>query len=283
VANEVEEATMTPNEDQLPQGWSDGADGYDDNFAGFTGLYADEVLDLLGVGPGTALLDVAAGSGATSVRAAQRGAGVLSTDFAAGMVEIADRRLREGGFGDSAARQMDGQSLDLPDDSFDVGVSMFGLMFFPDTGSGIAELARVVRPGGRIGLATWDLEGFGMHRLIGGALEVAVPGFGDHPRPEPTWAHLGTVDGVSQLLASAGLTAVAVAPMVRRWHFEDPERFFAEMPSWSCPVRPLFEMLPQDRIDAAAAAFADLVAAEGGMLDGEGIPMSALVGTATVG
>lgn len=273
---------MSANDDQLPQGWSDGADGYDDNFAGFTALYADEVLDLLGVGPGTTLVDVAAGSGATSVRAAQRAATVMATDFAAGMVEIADRRLRDGGFTDSAARLMDGQALDLPDDAFDAGVSMFGLMFFPDTGAGVAELARVVRPGGRIGLGTWDLEGFGMHRLIGGALEVAVPGFGDHPRPEPTWAALGTVDGLAALLASGGLTDVEVRRVVRRWHFEDPERFFREMPSWSCPVRPLFEMLPADRIDAAASAFAVLVADEGGLPGGDGVAMVALVGTASV-
>lgn len=273
---------MSANDDQLPQGWSDGADGYDDNFAGFTGLYADEVLDLLGVGPGATLVDVAAGTGATSLRAAQRGATVMATDFAAGMVGIAERRLRDGGFADSAARLMDGQALDLPDDAFDAGVSMFGLMFFPDTAAGVAELARVVRPGGRIGLGTWDLEGFGMHRLIGGALEVAVPGFGDHPRPEPTWAALGTVDGLGELLRSGGLIDVEVRRVVRRWHFADPERFFREMPSWSCPVRPLFEMLPQDHIDTAASAFAALVADEGGLPDGDGLAMTALVGTATV-
>jgi hypothetical protein len=70
--------------------------------------------------------------------------------------------------------------------------------------------------------------------------------------------------------------------VVRRWHFADPERFFREMPSWSCPVRPLFEMLPQEHIDTAAAAFAALVADEGGLPDGDGLAMAALVGTATV-
>ncbi len=80
---------MSPSEDQLPQGWSDGATGYEENFAGFTGLYADTVLDLLEVGAGTGLLDVAAGTGATSLRAAARGATVLATDFAPGMVRVA--------------------------------------------------------------------------------------------------------------------------------------------------------------------------------------------------
>lgn len=272
---------MSTNEDQLPGGWSDGAAGYDENFARFTGLYADEVLDLLAVGAGTELLDVAAGTGATSLRAAARGAAVLSTDFAPGMVEVAARRLREGGHERCSARVMDGQALDLPDDAVDAGVSMFGLMFFPDAGTGIAELVRVVRPGGRIGIATWDLEGFPMHRLIGGALGVAVPGMADAPRPVPTWAPLGTVEGLAALLVDGGLEQVEVVQVRRRWHFEDPERFFREMPSWSCPVRPLFDLLPGDRIDAAAAAFADLVAAEGGLPGGEGVEMAALVGTGT--
>lgn len=273
---------MSPNEDQLPGGWSDGASGYEDHFAGFTERYADEVLDLLGVRPGTELLDVAAGTGATSVRAAQRGAVVLSTDFAAGMVDIAARRLRDGGHLDCAARQMDGQSLDLPDDSFDAGVSMFGLMFFPDTAAGVRELARVVRPGGRLAVGTWDLDGFAVHRLIAGALEVAVPGFGDQPRPAPTWAHLGSAEGLSALLGDGGLGEVAVHRLVRRWHFEDPAGFFRAMPTWSTPVRPLFQMLPEDRIDAASAAFAELVAAEDGLPGGEGVAVAALVATATV-
>lgn len=273
---------MTPNLDQLPAGWSDGAAGYAENFAGFTELYADPVLDLLGVGGGTRLLDVAAGTGATSLRAAARGAEVLSTDFAPGMVEIAARRLAAGGFEGCAARQMDGQSLALDDDSFDAGVSMFGLMFFPDTGAGLRELRRVVRRGGRVAIATWDLGAFPMHRLIGAALEVAVPGFDADDRPAPTWAPLGTADGLSDALVAAGYARVEVRPVQQRWHFEDPARFFREMPSWSSPVRPLFDLLPDEHIDAAAAAFAEVVAAEGGLPDGPGVAMSALVGTGVV-
>ncbi len=270
-----------PTNDQLPDGWSDGASGYDENFAGFTVMYADEMLDALRVEDGSRVLDVAAGTGATSVRAAERGAAVTATDFAEGMVEVARRRLRVGGHDSSTAVCMDGQDLQLPDSEFDAAVSMFGLMFFPDTAAGVAEMRRCVRLGGRIGLATWDLDGFPMHRLIGEALATAVPGIGSEPPPPPTWAALGTVDGLRSLLSVAGLVDVTVQRVDRPWHFEDPARFFCDMPSWSSPMRPLFEALPDDRIGAAAASFADLVVAEGGV-DGDGIMMSALLGTATV-
>jgi len=68
----------------------------------------------------------------------------------------------------------------------------------------------------------------------------------------------------------------------RRWHFADPAGFLRSMPSWSCPVRPLFEALPPERIDDAATAFAELVAADGGTTGGAGIAMSALVATGAV-
>lgn len=271
-----------PNADQMPEGWSDGASGYDENFAGFTGLYAEEMLDLLHVGEGSRVLDVAAGSGATSVRAARRGAEVTATDFAEGMVAIAERHLREGGHTSSRAIRMDGQALDLPDGAFDAAVSMFGLMFFPDTAAGVAEMRRVVRPGGRVGTATWDLEAYPMHRLIGAALEVAVPELAGQDRPRPTWAALGTEAGLAALLRDGGLGDVEVRRVQRRWHFDDPATFFRGMPSWSSPVKPLFEMLPVERIDAAAEAFADLVEADGGAAGGPGLPMSALLVSGTV-
>lgn len=273
---------MTLSADQVPDGWSDGAEGYQAQFAGFTGLYADAALDALGIVAGTRLLDVAAGTGATSVRAAQRGATVTCTDFAPGMVAVAARRLAEGGHLDFVTALMDGQDLDLPDDCMDAAVSMFGLMFFPDPAAGVAELRRVVRSGGRIALGTWDLEGYGMHRLIGGALEVAVPGIRDTPPPAPTWAPLGTVDGLGALLRDGGLGEVDVHLVARRWHFADPAGFFRSMPAWSTPVKPLFELLPAERIDAAADAFGAIVADEDGLPGGAGIEMTALIGAATV-
>ena len=271
-----------PAIDQRPESWSDGADGYQEHFAAYTSLYADEVLDLAGVGPGTELLDVAAGTGAVSVRAAERGARVTSTDFAPGMVEVAARRLREGGHEDAVARVMDGQDLDLPDDVFDAAVSMFGLMFFPDMDAGLSEMRRVVRPGGRIGIGTWDLEGFGIHRLIGAALARALPDRPPAAPPLPTWAAVGTPDGLRDRLAAAGLDGAEVRSAVRAWTFADAGQFFREMPSWSSPVRPLFDMLPADRIDAAAEAFSEIVADAGGADGGAGIPMEALLGRAVV-
>jgi SAM-dependent methyltransferase len=269
---------MTPNDDQLPEGWSDGAAGYQEHFAGFTEQYADEMLDRLGVGPGDRVLDVAAGTGATSMRAATRGAVVLATDFAPGMVDIAEHRLRAAGFAESTAAVMDGQALEVDAGSFDAAVSMFGLMFFPDPRAGLEGMLRATRPGGRVGTATWELDGFGLRSLIGGALDAAVPELRDRPAPSPTWAPLGTVQGLAALFAESGAGHVEVVEVTRQWTFADPARFFREMPTWSSPVKPLFDMLPPDRLDAGAEAFGDLVADADGLEGGTGVPMTALIG-----
>ncbi len=249
--------------DQQPEPWSVGAAGYQESFAGFTELYADEMLDLLGVTSGTELVDVAAGTGAASVRAVRRGARVTATDFAPGMIDVAAARLAEHDAGSVA------------------GVSMFGLMFFPDVDAGLRELARVVRVGGRVGTATWDLSAFPMHRLIATSLARVVPEFAAGDAPVPTWAPLGTVDGLRDRLIAAGFDDVDVRPVERRWRF-DAAVFFRDMPGWSPPVQSLFDALPPAAAEAAALAFQDVVTEEGGSPDGPGIPMTALLGTGTV-
>ena len=99
--------------------------------------------------PGMRFLDVAAGSGALSIPAARLGAQVLATDQSPVMLELLSARARDEGL-DIETRVMDGHALELDDDSFDMAGSQFGVMLFPDMPKGISEMARVVKPGGRV-------------------------------------------------------------------------------------------------------------------------------------
>ena len=91
---------------------------------------------------------MAAGTGALSVAAARRGASVLAVDSSTGMMAyLAERATREG-LADLDTRVMDGQKSDLPDASFDLACSAFGVMLFPDHRAGLAEMRRVLAPGG---------------------------------------------------------------------------------------------------------------------------------------
>lgn len=261
-----------------PDEWGAGADGYDAHFARYTGLYAGALLDALGVGRGTRFLDVAAGTGALSVTARDRGAVVTATDFAPGMVDVLRRRL--GGPGsDAEVAVMDAASLDLPDDAFDAAGSTFGVMFVPDVLTSLAELVRVVQPGGRVGTTTWHLDGFHLSGMIAASLASALPGLDLDP-PEPAWAAVGRTDGLHDALVAAGLVDVGVQVVVRGWRIEDPIAFFRSMADWSVPMRPLVEQLTPEVLDVGAEAFAAALSER--TVDGA-VPVEALVGSGRVG
>jgi ubiquinone/menaquinone biosynthesis C-methylase UbiE len=107
---------------------------------------------------GVRWLDLACGTGAMAERAAQAGADVTGIDLAPALIETAKERADEHGL-DIDYRVGDCENLDVDDDSFDAVSSTFGVMFAPDHEATAAELKRIVKPGGRIGLANWTPEG----------------------------------------------------------------------------------------------------------------------------
>ncbi|MFL5028899.1 MAG: class I SAM-dependent methyltransferase [Xanthobacteraceae bacterium] len=122
-------------------------------------IVGEDLCEALDVRPGQKVLDVAAGNGNVSLAAARRWCDVIATDYVRALLEraqeraIADRLSVE-------VREADAESLPFPDGSFDVVVSSFGVMFTPDQERAAAELIRVCKRGGKIGLANWTPEGF---------------------------------------------------------------------------------------------------------------------------
>jgi SAM-dependent methyltransferase len=114
----------------------------------------DEVIDRLEPGPGVTWLDLACGTGAVAELAARRGADVTGVDLAPALIETAQERAREQGL-DIDYRVGDCENLEFEDAAFDVVSSTCGVMFAPDHEATARELARVAKPGGRIGLANW--------------------------------------------------------------------------------------------------------------------------------
>ena len=106
------------------------------------------------------VLDVASGSGNATLAAARRFASVTSTDYVPALLERGRRRADAEGFANVTFELADAEALPYPDASFDVVLSTFGVMFAPDHQRAAAELIRVCRPGGRIGLANWTPAGF---------------------------------------------------------------------------------------------------------------------------
>ncbi|MGD9953467.1 MAG: class I SAM-dependent methyltransferase [Burkholderiales bacterium] len=122
-------------------------------------IVGESLCEALDLRAGSRVLDVAAGNGNATLAAARRFCDVTSTDYVPSLLEAGKARaLAEG----HAIRfqQADAENLPFADASFDAVLSTFGVMFTPDQDKAAAELARVCRPGGRIGLANWTPESF---------------------------------------------------------------------------------------------------------------------------
>jgi SAM-dependent methyltransferase len=108
---------------------------------------------------GERVLDVAAGNGNATLAAARRFAHVISTDYVPDLLDKGALRAKAQRL-DIQFKVADAEALPFDDGSFDVALSTFGVMFTPEPGRAARELKRVVRSGGRIGMANWTPEGF---------------------------------------------------------------------------------------------------------------------------
>jgi SAM-dependent methyltransferase len=123
------------------------------------GVATRQMLDLAMIQPGQRILDVAAGAGEPAVSAAERvgpSGYVLATDISEGIVELARQVALERGFKQIETRAMDGEKLDLPDDSFDAVLCRLGLMYMPHPVTALREWRRALRPGGRVAVAVFS-------------------------------------------------------------------------------------------------------------------------------
>ncbi len=109
------------------------------------------MLDMAQVKRGHRVLDIAAGAGEQSITAAKRVGPegyVLATDIAPRILEYALELAKEKGIHNIEVKEMDGENLTLPDNSFDTVISRVGLIFFPDQQKALKEMLRVLKPGG---------------------------------------------------------------------------------------------------------------------------------------
>jgi SAM-dependent methyltransferase len=181
-----------------------------------------DLLARVQVTPGQQLLDVATGTGNIAIRAAAAGAQVIGLDLTPELFETARRRAAEH---DVAVEWVEGDAEDLPfeDARFDRVVSAFGVQFAPRHQIVARELARVCRPGGRIGVVSWTPEGqIGELFKIMGRYLPAPP---DYASPPPLW---GSEQHVRRLFAGTGVE-LEFARGLNPWRFPSAEHYVAFM------------------------------------------------------
>ncbi len=121
-------------------------------------IVGESLCEAVDLRAGARVLDVAAGNGNASLAAARRFGDVTSTDYVPELLAQGLRRADADGL-PMKSQLADAEDLPFSDDEFDVVLSTFGVMFAPNQKRAAAELLRVVRPGGRIGLASWTPDG----------------------------------------------------------------------------------------------------------------------------
>src|ERR1700758_2414186 len=165
-------------------------------------IVGEELCEALDLRAGQKVLDVAAGNGNVSLAAARRWCNVVSTDYVPALLERGRARATAEGL-TIEFKEADAEALPFADESFDVVVSTFGVMFTPNQDRAAAELVRVCRSGGRIGLANWTPEGFvgQMFRTLGKHLPPP-----EGVRSPALW---GTRDRLTEMFGAASVSIKA--------------------------------------------------------------------------
>jgi SAM-dependent methyltransferase len=187
------------------------------------GPATERMLDLAGVAPGCRVLDVAAGAGDQTLQAATRvgpNGSVLATDISPSILSFAAVEAKSAGHTNVATRPMDGENLDLADDTFDVVISRVGLIYFPDQQKALSEMRRVLVPGGRVAAivyGTAERNGFFSVPVSvvrrHAALEPPLPG-------QPGPFSLGASGALERAFVRAGLRDVKVETLSAPLHME---------------------------------------------------------------
>jgi ubiquinone/menaquinone biosynthesis C-methylase UbiE len=247
------------------QAWSAVAEAWDANTD-----YIDEhsaqstaaLLERLAVRPGERVLELAAGPGTLgatwSTLVGSTGAVVLS-DVAPGMVEVARRRNAE--LGNVKTAVIDAAAIDEPEGSFDVVACRMGLMFTPDPSIALAEIYRVIRPGGRLGALTWAaIEHNPWMTCVGMAAMANGLVSGGPPVGPGGIFSLGDPAELERLAKSAGFVDVAVEEFAVTFRADTIDTHVERVSALAGPLAAALQAAPPDQLAAFRRTAADLAA-----------------------
>ncbi|WP_054811607.1 class I SAM-dependent methyltransferase [Nocardia arizonensis] len=218
-----------------PEPWDLVADGYAEFASAIMRPFSSHALEVAGPGSDAHIVDVAAGSGVLSLLAAPQVASVHAIDISERMLTRLRSAAASADIGNIVTECGDGQALPYRSDRFDVGFSMFGLMFFRDRNAGFAELFRVLRPGGLAVVSSWApiLESPLMMTMFA-ANAAADP----HMRePRPDFLGLENPEVFASEMRAAGFAGVTIQRHSASIAFDSAEEMWEAMVLGSASMR----------------------------------------------
>ena len=193
----------------------------------FWDRFGAATVSRLRLAAGASVLDLCCGAGASAIRSAHAvgpGGAVLGIDVAAPLLELARDRAAREGLANIEFRPGDAMATGLPDGAFDAVVCVFGVFFAADMAAFVAEMWRLVRPGGVLAVTTW---GPGLFEPANSYFwevvrEVEPPLF----KAFNPWEEITTPEALAGLLSSAGVPGPAVVAAVGQHQLGHPDRFW---------------------------------------------------------
>jgi ubiquinone/menaquinone biosynthesis C-methylase UbiE len=214
-------------------------------------IMGERLCEAADVRSGQKVLDVATGSGNTAISAARRYCEATGIDYVPELIEQAKQRARAEKL-EISFEVGDAENLPYPDASFDVVLSTVGVMFAPNQEKAAAELLRVCKPGGKIGLASWTPDGFigGLFKTVGKHVPPP-PGI----KPPPLW---GTEERLRELLGE-GIFSLHTTRRSYAFRYLSAEHFIDTFRTYYGPVHKAFEALDAAGQDALAGDLTELI------------------------
>ncbi|MEQ8822905.1 MAG: class I SAM-dependent methyltransferase [Filomicrobium sp.] len=201
-------------------------------------IVGEQLCETIDLRAGTKVLDVAAGNGNATLAAARRFCEVTSTDYVPALLDKARGRAKAEGVA-VVFQTADAEDLPFEDNSFDVVLSTFGVMFTPNQPKAAAEMMRVVRPGGKIALANWTPESFigQIFKTIGRYLPP--------PAGVQSPALWGTEARLEEFYANAA-KSISLAPRSFMFRYRTADHFMDVFRTYYGPIHKAFQALDSE-------------------------------------
>ncbi len=207
------------------------------------------MVELAQIRAGQRVLDVATGIGEPALTAARLvgpSGHVTATDIAPGMLEIATERAKQAGLSNIEFREMDAETIDFPEGSFDAVLCRFGLMFLPNLAASLKAIQRVLTAGGHLAAAVWGPpeRHFGTVAMGAIARELQLP---PPPPGTPNIFSLADRTALERSLAQAGLTDVRTEPLNVSLEFDSVDVYIRMLQDTSPPIWNLLANQSEER------------------------------------
>lgn len=206
-------------------------------------IVGERLCDAVDIRAGERVIDVAAGNGNATLAAARQFAEVTSTDYVVALLERGKERVAAERL-DVTFRQADAEALPFGDRSFDVALSTFGVMFTPDQVRAAMEMLRVVRRGGRIGLANWTPDSF-----IGQVFKI-IGQYAPPPAGIKSPALWGTEARLTELFPECD---IKTSKRIFNFRYKSPDHWLAVFRNYYGPTHRTFAALDATKQSALAA------------------------------